>query len=172
MSVPLQGWGGESQGGKGTSGPVGVLVWDIILGLGSWHPLCLISVYLEPLELLRQLEGAEVRPRGTRVSVSVSQPSSKPHVPLHIPLAGEIWIWGSLHSQGKRIMLKPPLLTFYGTFGQGVKVMDPTWKSRAPIQLGFDSALCQETGEEDTWLQPWATDRSRSLTMPHGVLCR
>lgn len=67
---------------------MGVLVWAIVpdtsLGLGSLHPLCLISVSLEPLELLWLLEEAGVRPRGTRASVSVSQPSSEPCVPLHI----------------------------------------------------------------------------------------
>lgn len=69
------------------------------------------------------------------------------------PQSKRVWIWGSLHSQGRGVILKAPLPTFAGTFGQGVKVRDPRWESRAPIQLGLDSALCQEeAGEEDNWL--------------------
>lgn len=114
--------------------PMGVLVWIIILdkslGLGSLHLLGLISVYLGPLELLQLLEEAGGG-QGAHVSVFVSV--SPPQSPVSLStssVAREIWIWGSLHSHGRRVMLKALLLTFYGTFGQGVKVTDPIWKSR------------------------------------------
>lgn len=137
--------------------PMGVLVWTVILdtslGLGSLHLLGLISVYLGPLELLQLLEEAGGRPRGTSVSVCVSQPSSEPRVPLHIlcgkrdlDLGISALTWEESNAEGST----SDILWNIWSRGEGD---GPNMEVKAPVQLGFDSALCQEeAGEEDTWL--------------------
>lgn len=54
-------------------------------------------------------------------------------------VAREIWIWGfSAHTWKERHSEGSTSHISSGTFGQGVKVMDPRRESRVPIQLGLD----------------------------------
>lgn len=143
MSSPLQGWGwGRVRGAKGAPG----LPWESWSGPQFWiqaqsGALCIPMGVASPLSDLCA-SGAP----GASPAAGGGQGEAKGHTcrcqlassELSVPLAREIWIWDSLHSRGKRVILKTTSHTSSGTFGQGAKVMDPGWESWAPVQLNFD----------------------------------